>query len=70
MVWQTNIYDPNITRIIALSDIHGDIHALIIALRDCAQVIKKKNGYTLTNSSELDLETEELLEMNLNINEK
>ena len=39
--------------IIALSDIHADIDALIIALRDCAQVIKKnpeiynKNTYGL-----------------------
>lgn len=70
MVWQTNIYDRSITRIIALSDIHGDIHALIIALRDCAQVIKKKNGSNLTNPSELDRETEELLEMDLNISDK
>ena len=76
MVWQTNIYDPNITRIIALSDIHGDIHALIIALRDCAQVIKKKEGHIIPDELNLDMETEELLEMNLNddfrrpINEK
>lgn len=28
------------TRIIALSDLHGDIDALLIALRDCAKVIK------------------------------
>jgi hypothetical protein len=31
---------PADTRIIALSDIHGDIDALIIALRDCAKVIQ------------------------------
>ena len=65
MVWQTNIYDPSIIRIIALSDIHGDIHSLIIALRDCARVIKKKNGF---NPLELDHETEELLESDLNVN--
>ena len=29
--------------IFALSDIHGDLHAFIIALRDCAKVICKKN---------------------------
>ena len=40
MKWKTNIKSNN--RIIALSDIHGDIHSLIIALRDCAKVIKKK----------------------------
>ena len=61
MVWQTNIYDPSIERIIALSDIHGDIHALIIALRDCAQVIKKKIGHTIPDKSKIDMETEELL---------
>ena len=59
MVWNTNIYDPTITRIIALSDIHGDIHSLIIALRDCARVIRKKNGF---NPLELDHEIEELLD--------
>ena len=29
-------------KIFALSDIHGDLHAFIIALRDCAGVIRKK----------------------------
>lgn len=67
MVWKTNIYDPTITRIIALSDIHGDIHSLLIALRDCANVIRKKNGF---NPLELDRETEELLESDLNVNDK
>lgn len=70
MVWYTNINDPSIERIIALSDIHGDIHALIIALRDCAQVIKKKECFNLINPLELDLETEKLLEMDLNVNDK
>ena len=32
----------NDTKIITLSDIHGDIQSLIIALRDCGNVIKKK----------------------------
>jgi hypothetical protein len=32
-------------KIFALSDIHGDLHAFIIVLRDCARVIKKKNIY-------------------------
>lgn len=65
MVWKTNIYDPTIERIIALSDIHSDIHSLIIALRDCAKVIRKKNGF---NPDELDKETELLLESDLNVN--
>lgn len=33
----------NSTRILSLSDIHGDIHSLIIALRDCGEIIKKDN---------------------------
>jgi hypothetical protein len=37
--YQTNVnVDPN-TTIIALSNIYGDIHSLIISLRDCAKVI-------------------------------
>lgn len=32
-------------RVIVLSDIHADLEAFIICLRDCAQVIKKQNGY-------------------------
>jgi hypothetical protein len=66
--WVTNIIDPSIKRIFALSDIHGDMHALIIALRDCAKVIRKKQepGIAQTNPEQLDMETEKLLEMDLN----
>jgi hypothetical protein len=81
MEWITNIYDPEIKRIIALSDIHGDIHALIIALRDCARVIKKKEKSIKLPETEkslkldlgtnellkLDDETESLLELDLNV---
>ena len=42
---KTIILDPKINRIIALSDIHSDIHAFIICLRDCCKVIKKKKGF-------------------------
>jgi hypothetical protein len=65
--WQTNIVDRTIEKIFALSDIHGDMHALIIALRDCAKVIKKKEGSTPTYPNKLDIETEQLLEYDLNI---
>jgi hypothetical protein len=64
--WQTNIDDISIEKIFALSDIHGDMHALIIALRDCAKVIKKKEGSVPTNINMLDMETEQLLEYDLN----
>jgi hypothetical protein len=52
---------PDNTRIISLSDIHGDIHSLIIALRDCGEVISKEN---FINSKE-DAELEQLLEIDI-----
>ena len=36
---------PRTQRVIALSDIHADLEALIVTLRDCAKVIRKKNGF-------------------------
>ena len=68
MVWYTNIVDESIERIIALSDIHSDIHALIIELRDCAKVIKKKNMEI--SKDNLDKDTEYLLNLDLNENEE
>ena len=47
------------TRIIALSDIHGDIDALIIALRDCAKVISHPNPDILKKLLYLDLNIQE-----------
>jgi hypothetical protein len=44
----------NNTRILSLSDIHGDIHSLIIALRDCGEVIKKDNFIHDKEDSELE----------------
>jgi hypothetical protein len=52
------------TRILSLSDIHGDIHSLIIALRDCGEVISKNN---FINKQE-DTELEQLL--NIDISEE
>jgi hypothetical protein len=58
MYFQTNIIKPNI-KIIALSDIHGDIQSLIVSLRDCGKVIKKKSSYPFdTNRYDLDMESE------------
>jgi hypothetical protein len=51
--------------IIAFSDIHGDIHSLIIILRDCAKVIKKKDEYHF-NQLEIDHDLEKLLNMDIN----
>jgi hypothetical protein len=52
-------------RIIAFSDIHGDINSLIIILRDCAKVIKKKENY-MFNQNELDQDMENILNTNIN----
>ena len=41
----TVIKVPSSTKIISFSDVHGDIDALIIALRDCAKVITKDMKY-------------------------
>ena len=54
--FQTNIIKPNI-KIIALSDIHGDIQSLIVCLRDCGRVIKKKSTFN-PDSYDLDMEAE------------
>ena len=49
--------------IYALSDIHGDLHAFIIALRDCAKVIKKTNYNPLI----IDPDIETLLNIDINV---
>jgi hypothetical protein len=53
--------------IVALSDIHGDIDALVISLRDCAKVIKKKDDFKFTNDKR-DENLEQLL--NIDIRDK
>ena len=42
--------EPN-KEIFVLSDIHGDIHSLIIVLRDLAQVIRKKISFSFNNDT-------------------
>ena len=71
-MFQTVYDDLTIKNIYSFSDIHGDIHSLIIALRDCAKVIKKKKDkeYDLEpkiNSPDLDLER--LLQIDISIND-
>lgn len=47
---------PESQRIIAFSDLHADLEALIICLRDCAKVIKKQDKYMFTsNEQDTDL---------------
>ena len=53
----------NETRILSFSDIHGDIHSLIIALRDCGEVIKKQSF----NNDKEDAELENLLNIDISI---
>ena len=57
-------YETKYNTVFTLSDIHGDIHAFIISLRDCAKVIEK-NNYK-------ECETDEYLEimLKLDINDK
>lgn len=57
------IVDMN-RRIIALSDIHADIHALIICLRDCCKVIRKKDEFNFDQSKPDD---DLILNLNKNI---
>lgn len=59
MVFNTNLeIDPKI-KIIALSDVHGDIDSLIIALRDCAGIIDHDNPDLLRKLLFLDLNNRE-----------
>ena len=54
---ETNLTDiKHDGKIFALSDIHGDLHSFIIALRDCAKVIKKIVNRDLTKEIDSDIE--------------
>jgi hypothetical protein len=54
---ETNLTDiKHNGKIFALSDIHGDLHSFIIALRDCAKVIKKIVNIDLTKEIDSDIE--------------
>ena len=55
------------TRIISLSDIHGDIDALIIALRDCAKVIESNSNLPNDITNARDPELDRLLNLDLSI---
>ena len=53
--------------IFTLSDIHGDINAFIITLRDCAKVIKKRVVFDPTKIDD-NIETNLLIDINVNEN--
>ena len=56
--------DPS-PRIISLSDIHGDMDALIIALRDCAKVIEPISGIPSIGNNVRDSELDRFLNLDL-----
>ena len=64
-VYQTNIITEN--RIVAFSDIHADIHALIICLRDCAKVIRKRAVVPPFNQLCVDDDLERLLNIDISV---
>ena len=57
----------NVNKLCFFSDIHGDIMGLIVNLRDCAKVIKKKEKYNF-KQDEIDVDLINLLDINLNLN--
>lgn len=68
-LFKTDIIISQDTPIISLSDIHGDIDALIIALRDCAKVIKSNNNIpdlSIPGNNKRDIELDKLLNLDLN----
>jgi hypothetical protein len=69
-VFETFISDPSINRVLTFSDVHGDIDALIINLRDNSQVIEKTGPNKDWNrNTTRDPELETLLKIDLNTGE-
>jgi hypothetical protein len=64
--FNTNIV--GVERVIALSDIHADIHSLIVSLRDCAKVIKMNQYYNHDELTYSD-QTEELLNVDISVDD-
>jgi hypothetical protein len=63
--FKSEINDPSIRQIFAMSDLHGDLFGTIIMLRDCCKVIKKKEDHPFSQM-EIDKEIKDYLEMDLN----
>jgi hypothetical protein len=55
--------------VFSFSDVHGDIHALIILLRDCAKVISKKDYGGGTNLDVVDPDIEHNLNIDISIDD-
>lgn len=56
--------------IYACSDLHGDILSLIVLLRDCAGVIRKKEGYGFSNHDMFDTDLDESCGLRVPISQK
>ena len=58
-IFLNSFKNENISKIYALGDIHGDIIPLIICLRDCCKVIKKKSNFDFKQDTlDQDLENQ------------
>jgi hypothetical protein len=55
----------NVNKLCFFSDVHGDMMALIINLRDCAKVIKKRSEFNFSQDS-IDLDLVRQMDVNLN----
>jgi hypothetical protein len=66
--FKTVISDPTIEKIYSFSDIHADINSLIIALRDCAKVIIKKDGFGYT-AGKIDNNLTELCKIDISLSD-
>lgn len=64
--FETNMIVEPDRRIVSLSDLHADLEAFIIALRDCAKVIRKQSEYTFNPKTHQDIDLMELLELDIN----
>ena len=51
--YKMSLQRPTTQRVVALSDIHADLEALVVTLRDCAKVIRKKNFQSHQTDDEL-----------------
>ena len=58
----------NFSQIFAIGDIHGDIGPLIVCLRDCCQVIKKKKSNFIFKQDQVDADLKiEIITMYRNV---
>ena len=61
------VYDNFVGNVHAISDIHGDIQALIISLRDCSRVIRKRPSTYPFNQNSIDPDLDTLLNIDISV---